>query len=880
LQSTSRRAEDQVGFDPYHRWLGISPGQRPPTHYQLLGISPEEEDLEVIHAAALRQSAYVRNFQSGPHADLAARVLSELAEARAALTDPARRKEYDARLPRQDADRARARHPASAPRPKQEPPSAAEAVEPAASRRPASGAHSRLPAAVVAGLVLLTAIGGGVAALRMLGGDRHPSARSDPVGAGRPSAEPGPQPARRNAAELPFAVKPADATVTVVSGRATIAGEGASRRLVLPEQTAAAEVRQAEQTVADRRQEAQGDFGRWLASFKPSKDSEAPTDGLILHAALNEGEGRNVTVAVEGKSRPIALPAGAEWGIGHLSPKAFRPKPGATLEVPDVGDFETGQAFSYGAWVMPPEQADGAIFARMDNGNAARGWDLWMQGRKVGANVVNRWPEDALKVVSRKPLEPGKWSHVFFTYDGSAKVSGCRVYANGIPQELDVEADSLRSTIRTSVPFTVGQRHASQFVLQGVVVQDVRIYGRALSPAEVQRLGGTARIAALAGKPNRTETETKELFEYYLATGEEVTIRAEAKGYEPVTRTLSFGGQQPRAVQAIELTPLRKWLREIRNSYWYAANPSMALAEHSISMQPPQQAGNYASVIFDIIGYRTFHAKVSLRPDADQDSASPMTFAVFGDGKLLWASEKIQKRGESDDCVCEVTGVRRLELRVRCGVGDAFARGAWIDPYLVECDAFAEAARAERKKRGLPAYLESESYWRPEAQIEAPPVQIDSPPRAETNPPRAPKLIPVFKVVFPGDVLLTTSEQEVKGIQKHYPGEFKGDSGHWAGSLGYAFAEQQPGTVLLRRYLTGGKHVFTTRKLDNPRYKEEGLGAWVPERETPGASVRLGFFRKKDAAREYGPEGVNDAFRKIGYHPSGLRFYLFDQGRP
>src|SRR6516162_1947128 len=123
LQSTSRRAEDQVGFDPYHRWLGISPGQRPPTHYQLLGISPEEEDLEVIHAAALRQSAYVRNFQSGPHADLAARVLSELAEARAALTDPARRKEYDARLPRQNADQARARPPASAPRPKQEPPS-------------------------------------------------------------------------------------------------------------------------------------------------------------------------------------------------------------------------------------------------------------------------------------------------------------------------------------------------------------------------------------------------------------------------------------------------------------------------------------------------------------------------------------------------------------------------------------------------------------------------------------------------------------------------------------------------------------------------------------------------------------------------------------
>jgi curved DNA-binding protein CbpA len=85
-------------FDPYHRWLGIPPGFRPPTHYQLLGVSPAESDPEVIHAAALRQSAFVRNFQSGAHAEAASRILSELAEARAVLTDPARREQYDALL--------------------------------------------------------------------------------------------------------------------------------------------------------------------------------------------------------------------------------------------------------------------------------------------------------------------------------------------------------------------------------------------------------------------------------------------------------------------------------------------------------------------------------------------------------------------------------------------------------------------------------------------------------------------------------------------------------------------------------------------------------------------------------------------------------------
>ena len=38
-------------FDPYHRWLGISPKDQPPDHYRLLGIEQFESDLRVIGAA-------------------------------------------------------------------------------------------------------------------------------------------------------------------------------------------------------------------------------------------------------------------------------------------------------------------------------------------------------------------------------------------------------------------------------------------------------------------------------------------------------------------------------------------------------------------------------------------------------------------------------------------------------------------------------------------------------------------------------------------------------------------------------------------------------------------------------------------------------------
>jgi hypothetical protein len=76
-------------FDPYRVWLGIPPESRPPTHYEMLGISPKEQEREVIEAAVLRQTGYVRNFQIGKYAKDAARILNEIAAAKAWLLDAA-----------------------------------------------------------------------------------------------------------------------------------------------------------------------------------------------------------------------------------------------------------------------------------------------------------------------------------------------------------------------------------------------------------------------------------------------------------------------------------------------------------------------------------------------------------------------------------------------------------------------------------------------------------------------------------------------------------------------------------------------------------------------------------------------------------------------
>ena len=100
--------EKEVVFDPYHKWLGIPKAQRPPTHYQLLGLAQSESDAEVIEEAAIRQTTHLRAYQVGAHADDCTRLLNEISTARQVLVNPQKRQEYDGKLAQIAAKRAAA----------------------------------------------------------------------------------------------------------------------------------------------------------------------------------------------------------------------------------------------------------------------------------------------------------------------------------------------------------------------------------------------------------------------------------------------------------------------------------------------------------------------------------------------------------------------------------------------------------------------------------------------------------------------------------------------------------------------------------------------------------------------------------------------------
>jgi hypothetical protein len=292
------------------------------------------------------------------------------------------------------------------------------------------------------------------------------------------------------------------------------------------------EVATAKKSVQDRRSEARPRFDKWLASASPAEVSASiPTQDLTFHAPLNEGYGHETRVVSKGLARTIELGEPLDWKPGHVGPFAYQSKKGGEFELPGVGDFEFDKGFSYGAWVQIPANNDSySLFSRMNEAEDHRGWDLWVEGQRVGAHIIHKWPSDAVKAVVNNPLKPGQWTHVFVTYDGSGRVEGLKVYVNGKNESTGTQANRLQHTIRNKVPFKVAQRNNSSRV-NGLLIQDIRLYDRALSSDEVSNLAQGTHASWLVSKPaaKRTDAETNSLFESWLPRNDsEYVKRGEA----------------------------------------------------------------------------------------------------------------------------------------------------------------------------------------------------------------------------------------------------------------------------------------------------------------------------------------------------------------
>ncbi len=116
-----------------------------------------------------------------------------------------------------------------------------------------------------------------------------------------------------------------------------------------------------------------------------------------------------------------------------------------------------------------------------------------------------------ISVTTKAPSTRDEWVHVFFTYDGSRKASGVKIYVNGKLAEVEVKSDTLaaKDSIRTDAPLHLGRKEDFN-PMRETRYQDIRFYRRALAADEVARLqfeDVAAEIVARQPDPKKWTTD-------------------------------------------------------------------------------------------------------------------------------------------------------------------------------------------------------------------------------------------------------------------------------------------------------------------------------------------------------------------------------------
>ncbi len=392
---------------------------------------------------------------------------------------------------------------------------------------------------------------------------------------------------------------------------------------------------------------------RWVES-KQNPAQPVATDKLLLRLRLDEGGGDVLKNSAPNAS-PKVFPLGKfkpQWGETTWLWPDFRMDTSTRVEMGQIGDFEGDQPFSSGGWFMlrsapnfTSSKVSGALISKMDSTQHDRGWVLAAENGMISVMLADQAPKEQpapdkpkkgqkkveapkppkvkipkdttpmvaikVKTVTALPTN-GQWDHLFFTYDGSGRAAGVKLYVNGAPVATKVIADTLaRKSMRTSVPLQLGRKSPDEQPARDTRYQDLRLYARALTEEEAKRLPFEDYVAEITSRPasqwNRDQWHA--VTEFYFANVDEPAkaMESQIQKMDAELDKLSEGGdvslvaQERQAVAYADILTrgiytARKERVEANTPHFLPALPAgephnrLALAKWTVSPENPLTA--------------------------------------------------------------------------------------------------------------------------------------------------------------------------------------------------------------------------------------------------------------------------------------------------
>ncbi|MBI4600805.1 MAG: DUF1553 domain-containing protein [Planctomycetes bacterium] len=147
---------------------------------------------------------------------------------------------------------------------------------------------------------------------------------------------------------------------------------------------------------------------------------------------------------------------------------------GLVLET-EAGRFDGRGRFAILVRAKVPEEARGALLARMEPMRDFLGWDILLEDRRPAVHLVAKWPADAIKVIAKEPLPPGRWFALEITYDGSGTAAGMQIWLDGRRLGTDAERGRLSGVAASAAPLRLGSRDGGEW-LRNYAVAEVKIW--------------------------------------------------------------------------------------------------------------------------------------------------------------------------------------------------------------------------------------------------------------------------------------------------------------------------------------------------------------------------------------------------------------------
>jgi hypothetical protein len=312
----------------------------------------------------------------------------------------------------------------------------------------------------------------------------------------------------------------------------------------------------------------------WEQTLKGNTIPWGPSRGLVAHYTFDGTLDAAVATAPQGKEAAPLQPRSTQAGFGEgrvgqaltLDGKGF-------VQGGDIRGFEShgyyDDKYSIALWVSPTSPT-GALVTKVGDIFEPNGHGLNLKDGKINFNYVSKWVDEGIRIQSERTLPLNEWHHVALTYDGTRYAEGVKLYVDGEPWKWEVLLDDLNNPrpLRRE-PLRIGGGGGADNRFQGRI-DDVRIYERELSAAEVGVLASPASVDEIAarGPRGRGRADADKIRDYFLEHAAPTRIA------EPWKRLLAarvardaYYESLPTVMVMEEMTPRRQSHVLIRGNY-------------------------------------------------------------------------------------------------------------------------------------------------------------------------------------------------------------------------------------------------------------------------------------------------------------------------